>query len=160
MENSLYFQKSFINILVLHYFPDYLSPPQVARGEKTNKLNMKIAAKEKSLFFFISEPREYICSFCKINTESAWSLVQHVQSVHGVQIYSENKLTRDTNSKGPRDLLREFSVPAMTISCSSQQQQQQNGAKKTGFAARQFESLGLAGNGGSKSDSLSFNRYS
>ncbi len=108
-------------------------------------------------YFSISEPREYICSFCKINTESAWSLVQHVQTVHGVQIYSENKLSRD--NKGPRDLLREFSVPAMTISCSTQQQQQ-NGAKKTGFAARQFESLGLAGNGGSKSDSLSFNRYS
>ena len=107
----------------------------------------------------ISEPREYICSFCKINTESAWSLVQHVQTVHGVQIYSENKLSRDTNAKGPRDLLREYSVPAMTISCSSQQQQQ-NGAKKTGFSARQFESLGLVGNGGSKSDSLSFKRYS
>ena len=51
LENSLYFQKSFINILVLHFFPDHLSPPQVARGKKTNKLNMKIAAKEKSLFF-------------------------------------------------------------------------------------------------------------
>ena len=38
------------------------------------------------------EPRDYTCSFCRSSSESAWGLVQHVQSVHGVQIYSESGL--------------------------------------------------------------------
>merc|ERR1719192_465474 len=35
-----------------------------------------------------SEPKLYSCSFCQKPFETAWSLVQHVQTSHGIQIYS------------------------------------------------------------------------
>ena len=38
---------------------------------------------------FPAEPRLYSCSFCQRAVDSAWALVQHVQTSHGIQIYSE-----------------------------------------------------------------------
>ena len=44
---------------------------------------------EFSLTYSSAEPRLYSCSFCQRAVDSAWSLVQHVQTSHGIQIYSE-----------------------------------------------------------------------
>ena len=41
----------------------------------------------KSLLFFISEPLVYFCGICRKKFDSAWSLVQHVQSAHNIRIY-------------------------------------------------------------------------
>lgn len=53
-----------------------------------------ICAKKSAnnLFFFsfscyISEPSKFLCGTCKTTVNSAWSLVQHVQSTHGMKIY-------------------------------------------------------------------------
>ncbi|XP_052827882.1 B-cell lymphoma/leukemia 11A [Octopus bimaculoides] len=34
-----------------------------------------------------SEPSKFVCGTCKTTVNSAWSLVQHVQSIHGMKIY-------------------------------------------------------------------------
>lgn len=41
----------------------------------------------------VSEPSNYVCSTCKLRLHSAWRLVQHVQTTHGIRLYVESSST-------------------------------------------------------------------
>lgn len=41
----------------------------------------------------VSEPSNYVCSTCKQRLHSAWRLVQHVQTCHGIRLYLESGST-------------------------------------------------------------------
>ncbi|KAL5277163.1 BCL11A family protein [Megaselia abdita] len=45
-----------------------------------------------------NEPLNYVCSTCKTKYSSAWRLIQHVQHLHGVNIYVESQNTSSSSS--------------------------------------------------------------
>ncbi|CAM1309855.1 Uncharacterised protein g5263 [Pycnogonum litorale] len=47
-----------------------------------------------------SEPNTYVCCTCKNQFTSAWSLLQHVQNDHGVQLYFEKHKSKSSSSAG------------------------------------------------------------
>lgn len=61
------------------------------------KLFVSGTMKNKFLSFIFSEPSNHICSTCKRQFTAAWSLVQHVQHDHGVQIYQERPRSSPNN---------------------------------------------------------------
>ena len=52
----------------------------------TTRLNVKYRSLKDCLFFF-PEPLTHFCGTCRKRFDSAWSLVQHVQSTHNMRIY-------------------------------------------------------------------------
>lgn len=52
---------------------------------------MKVTQNLNCFFYFLfAEPTSYVCSTCKEKHTSAWKLIEHVQSFHGVNIYVES----------------------------------------------------------------------
>ena len=49
--------------------------------------------------YFLAEPKLYSCSFCQKPFETAWSLVQHVQTNHGKQTQHSVKMYVVTSSQ-------------------------------------------------------------
>ncbi|CAL1261035.1 unnamed protein product [Larinioides sclopetarius] len=49
------------------------------------------------------EPRSYVCSTCKQSLTSAWSLILHVQNLHGLSICVDLNSSNDETSEKPVD---------------------------------------------------------
>ena len=59
---------------------------------------------------YVAEPGMFTCSSCKKSLDSAWSLIQHVEKLHGIQCCLENDRAKAGASQSeasitPHDLL-------------------------------------------------------
>jgi len=69
-----------------------------------------------------SEPKTYSCSVCQKQSDSAWSLVQHVQTNHGIQIYNNTTPSLSLSVNNPTsqhaENLRRLHLSAMAEASS------------------------------------------
>lgn len=88
-----------------------------------------------------SEPKLYACSVCQKPSETAWSLVQHVQHAHGIQIYSNNN---PVTSQQHADTLRrlQLSMMADQVSNNTEQIKKSSSSHRHNPAVASFPGLG------------------